>query len=205
MKQTYFSDLKVLIKATGIVIVGGLFAAPIMANSMYASGQLSGDYIIQQKNSQSYLTAHQGSKWKSVVTRNFQCNAKRVWTFNHVAGDDYTIQQKSDGSYMDANIETNNSFSVMTFDKQNDDSLVWQITETPNGGKIIKQKISGRFLDSYEEMGDNLVVTGDQHHNDAQVWVLTPFALFGCPLIKKTQRLISKSRLIERKLELSGR
>ena len=98
MKHTsFFSGLKVAIKAAGIVIAGGLFASPAMASPL--SVALSGDYTIQQKSNGRYMDAHQGVNDNSVVTRNGQNNNTQVWTFTHVGGQYYRIQQKSSGGF----------------------------------------------------------------------------------------------------------
>lgn len=57
MKHTsFFSGLKVAIKAAGIVIAGGVFAAPAMASLL--SVPLAGDYRIQQRSNDRYMDAH---------------------------------------------------------------------------------------------------------------------------------------------------
>ena len=85
----------------------------------------------------------------------------------------YTIQQKSNSRYMDAH-EGSNDSSVVTRDRQNNDTQRWILTPLGNNVYTIQQKSNSRYMDAHEGSNDNSVVTRDRQNNDTQRWILTP-------------------------------
>ena len=85
----------------------------------------------------------------------------------------YTIQQKSNSRYMDAH-EGSNDNSVVTRDRQNNDTQRWILTPLGNNVYTIQQKSNSRYMDAHEGSNDNSVVTRDKQNNDTQRWILTP-------------------------------
>ncbi|HHB81972.1 MAG TPA: hypothetical protein ENK61_00715, partial [Devosia sp.] len=81
----------------------------------------------------------------------------------------YTIQQQSNGRYLDAH-EGRNDNSVVTRDRQFNATQAWIIT--PLGGDVftIQQQSNGRYLDAHEGRNDNSVVTRDNQNNNTQRW-----------------------------------
>jgi hypothetical protein len=84
-----------------------------------------------------------------------------------------TIQQKSNGRYLDAH-EGSNDNSVVTRGRQKNTSQVWILTPLGNNTYTIQQKSNGRYLDAHEGSNDNSVVTRDRQKNTSQAWILTP-------------------------------
>ncbi|HEX6385436.1 MAG TPA: RICIN domain-containing protein [Anaerolineae bacterium] len=84
----------------------------------------------------------------------------------------YTIQQKSNGRFVDAHESGANDFSVVTRTTQNNDTQRWILT--PVGAVYtIQQKSNGRFMDAHESgANDFSVVTRTVQNNDTQRWVL---------------------------------
>ncbi len=189
-RTSFFSGLKVAIKAAGIVIVGGLFSAPAMASPL--SVPLAGDYRIQQKSNGRYMDAHQGVNDSSVVTRNAQNNNTQVWTFTHVGGQYYRIQQKSSGGYLDAHTNNGADYSVVTRSYQNNDSQIWRLFQHDNGTFRIQQKYQGRLMDAHEGSNDNSVVTRDFQNNATQRWAVTSTTI-AAPLPPAPQPIVSLS------------
>lgn len=83
----------------------------------------------------------------------------------------YTIQQKSNGRYVDAH-ENINDNSVVTRDWQKNDTQRWLLIPMGNGIYTIQQVSSNRYMDAHEGSNDNSVVTRDRQNNDTQRWVL---------------------------------
>jgi len=85
----------------------------------------------------------------------------------------YTIQQKSNGRYADAH-EDRNDNSMVTRDRQNNDTQRWVLTPLGNDTYTIQQKSNGRYVDAHEDVNDNSMVTRTRQNNDTQRWILTP-------------------------------
>jgi hypothetical protein len=84
-----------------------------------------------------------------------------------------TIQQKSNGRYLDAH-EGSNDNSVVTRDRQKNTSQAWILTPLSKNTYTIQQKSNGRYLDAHEGSNDNSVVTRDRQNNNTQRWILKP-------------------------------
>lgn len=83
---------------------------------------------------------------------------------------DFTIQQKSNGRYLDAHQGSNDN-SVVTRNAQGNSTQVWTITPVGNKEYTIQQKSNGRYLDAHVVNSDDFfVVTRDRQNNDTQVW-----------------------------------
>ncbi len=85
----------------------------------------------------------------------------------------YTLQQKSNGRFLDAH-EGSNDNSVVTRDRQTNTSQAWIITPVGKNKYTIQRMSSRRYMDAHEGSNDNSVVTRDKQGNTSQVWVLIP-------------------------------
>ena len=86
----------------------------------------------------------------------------------------YTVQQKSNGRFVDAHESSANDFSVVTRPAQNNDTQRW-ILRPVAVVCTIQQKSNGRFVDAHEnEANDFRLVTRTEQDNDTQRWLLTP-------------------------------
>jgi hypothetical protein len=85
----------------------------------------------------------------------------------------YTIQQQSNGRFVDAHEIAGKDFALVTRTAQNNDTQRWILT--PLGGVYtIQQQSNGRFVDAHEIEGkDFALVTRTAQNNDTQRWVLT--------------------------------
>ena len=85
----------------------------------------------------------------------------------------YTIQQQSNGRFMDAHEIEGKDFALVTRPAQNNDTQRWVLT--PVGVLCtIQQQSNGRFVDAYENAGkDFALVTRTAKNSDAQRWILT--------------------------------
>ena len=85
----------------------------------------------------------------------------------------YTIQQQSNGRFVDAHEIEAKDFALVTRAAQNNDTQRWILT--PVGGVYtIQQKSNGRFVDAHEIEGKNFaLVTRTAQNDDTQRWVLT--------------------------------
>ena len=84
----------------------------------------------------------------------------------------YSIQQKSNGRFVDAHEYAGKDFALVTRPVQNNETQRWFIR--PVGGVYkIQQKSNGRFVDAHEiaEKDFSLVTRNDQN-NDSQQWIL---------------------------------
>jgi hypothetical protein len=85
----------------------------------------------------------------------------------------YTIQQKSNGRYLDAHQGTRDN-SVVTRNRQRNNTQSWILTPVGKHAYRIQQKSNGRYLDAHEGSHDNSVVTRDRQGNTTQVWIVRP-------------------------------
>jgi hypothetical protein len=87
----------------------------------------------------------------------------------------YTIQQQSNGRFVDAHEHSGEDFGLVTRPTQNNRTQQWLLI--PVGGVFaIQQKSNGRFVDAHEHSGEDFgVVTRPAQNNDTQKWVLTRF------------------------------
>ena len=89
-------------------------------------------------------------------------------------GRSVTIQQKSNGRFLDAHEVADQDFSVVTRSSQNNDTQRWLIAQMGDGSTTIRQKSSGRFLDAHEVADQDFsVVTRSSQNNDTQRWFIT--------------------------------
>ena len=87
----------------------------------------------------------------------------------------YTIQQKSNGQYMDAHEDSANDFSTVTRPAQNNDSQRWIISPLGDDTYTIQQKSNGRYMDAHEDSeNDFSAVTRSAQNNDSQRWIILP-------------------------------
>ncbi len=85
----------------------------------------------------------------------------------------YTIQQKSNGRYMDAH-EGSDDNSVVTRNRQNDSTQLWVITSLGKSTYTIQQKSNRRYMDAHEGSNDSSVVTRNKQNNNTQRWLIKP-------------------------------
>lgn len=88
----------------------------------------------------------------------------------------YTIQQQSNGRFVDAHEHSGEDFGLVTRPSQNNRTQQWILI--PVGGVFtIQQQSNGRFVDAHEHSGEDFgVVTRPAQNNDTQKWVLTRFS-----------------------------
>ena len=91
----------------------------------------------------------------------------------------YTIQQQSNGRFVDAHEHSGEDFGLVTRPAQNNDTQKWVLTRFggPYMGGLytIQQKSNVRFVDAYQSSGDDFaLVTRPAKNNDAQRWIVTP-------------------------------
>lgn len=91
----------------------------------------------------------------------------------------YTIQQQSNGRFVDAHEHSGEDFGLVTRPTQNNDTQKWVLTRFggPYMGGLytIQQKSNGRFVDAYQSSGDDFtLVTRPAKNNDAQRWIVIP-------------------------------
>ena len=136
-------------------------------------------YRIQQKSTGGYMDAHEGVSDNAAVTRNRQDNDTQQWIIKPVVvkaqalKGTYTIQQKSNGRYMDAH-EGSKDNAVVTRDKQNNNTQRWDLVPVGTNIYTIQQKSNGRYMDAHEGSNDNAVVTRNKQNNSTQRWLVTP-------------------------------
>jgi hypothetical protein len=85
----------------------------------------------------------------------------------------YTIQQRSNGRFVDAHEHSGRDFGLVTREFQNNRTQKWVFT--PLGGiYTIQQKSNWRFVDAHEYAGKDFgLVTREAQNNDTQKWILT--------------------------------
>ena len=134
-------------------------------------------FFVQQKSSRRLMDAHTSSSNDfSVVTRTAQTNDTQKWIFKNVYGEPgaYTIQQMSNGRFLDAH-ETGSDFSVVTRGSQENFSQQWILRHLGDQTYKIQQKVNGRYLDAHQSSANDFsVVTRTNQNNDTQEWILTP-------------------------------
>jgi hypothetical protein len=85
----------------------------------------------------------------------------------------YTIQQKSNGRFVDAHEIEGKDFAIVTRTAQNNDTQRWIVTPLGNNTYTIQQKSNGRFVDAHEIEGkDFALVTRTAQNNDTQRWLI---------------------------------
>jgi hypothetical protein len=85
----------------------------------------------------------------------------------------YTIQQKSNGRFIDAHEIAEKDFALVTRTAQNNDTQRWVLTHLGGNTYTIQQKSNGRFIDAHEiAEKDFALVTRTAQNNDTQRWVI---------------------------------
>ncbi|MFC2172799.1 RICIN domain-containing protein [Acidobacteriota bacterium] len=86
----------------------------------------------------------------------------------------YTIQQKSNGRYIDAWQSKKKDYTVVTRTHQNDDTQQWILNRVSHNTYTIQQRSSGRYLDAWpSKKKDYTIVTRTHQNDDTQKWILT--------------------------------
>jgi hypothetical protein len=87
----------------------------------------------------------------------------------------YTIQQRSNGRYVDAHVTLDRDFLVVTREAQNNDTQRWLLTPVGGNAYTIQQKSNGRYVDAHVTPDrDFELVTRESQKNDTQRWIMTP-------------------------------
>jgi hypothetical protein len=87
----------------------------------------------------------------------------------------YTIQQQSNGRFVDAHEIAEKDFALVTRPAQNNDTQRWIVTPSDNDTYTIQQLSNGRFVDAHEiAEKDFALVTRTAQNNDTQRWIVTP-------------------------------
>jgi endonuclease/exonuclease/phosphatase family metal-dependent hydrolase len=85
----------------------------------------------------------------------------------------YTIQQMSNGRYVDAYQASNQDYRLVTRTAQNNDSQKWIVTPLGKNTYTIQQKSNGRYVDAYQASNqDYRLVTRPTQNNDTQRWLI---------------------------------
>ncbi|MFC2172798.1 RICIN domain-containing protein [Acidobacteriota bacterium] len=85
----------------------------------------------------------------------------------------YTIQQKSNGRFVDAYGSRTRDYMLVTRTQQADDSQKWILNRMGNNEYTIQQKSNGRYVDAYgSRTRDYMLVTRTQQDDDSQKWLL---------------------------------
>lgn len=82
----------------------------------------------------------------------------------------YTVQQVSNGRYLDAHVVSSDDFRVVTRNAQNNATQLWVFNRKPNGSYTIQQLSNMRYLDAHEGSHDNSIVTRPAQGNATQQW-----------------------------------
>jgi hypothetical protein len=91
----------------------------------------------------------------------------------------YTIQQQSNGRFVDAHDEeAGKDFNLNTRPKQDNDTQRWILNHLGQNEFTIQHKSTGRFVDAYEFQDDFSLVTRFKENSDTQHWILTPITVF---------------------------
>ncbi|GEM_PF-1898061 len=88
----------------------------------------------------------------------------------------YTVQQLSNGRYLDAHVVSSDDYRVVTRDAQNNATQLWVFKRKPNGTYTIQQLSNMRFMDAHEGSHDNSIVTRPAQGNTTQEWRLHKLA-----------------------------
>ncbi|MBL0716720.1 MAG: RICIN domain-containing protein, partial [Desulfosarcina sp.] len=128
---------------------------------------MPGAFMTSQKKTATYKLVAENREGKKTI-KTFTVRVK-----NPQLRGTYTIQQKSNGRFLDAH-EGSNDNSVVTRKKQGNTSQVWIFIPVGKNRYTIQQKSSRRYMDAHEGSNDNSVVTRKKQGNTSQVWVLRP-------------------------------
>ena len=82
----------------------------------------------------------------------------------------YTIQQVSNGRYLDAHMVSSDDFRVVTRNAQNNPTQLWVFKRKADGVYTIQQLANMRYLDAHEGTHDNSIVTRPAQGNTTQQW-----------------------------------
>mmetsp|Transcript_156068 Transcript_156068/g.291218 ORF Transcript_156068/g.291218 Transcript_156068/m.291218 type:complete len:399 (-) Transcript_156068:110-1306(-) len=112
--------------AAGHALRGAVAAA---TEESAATGDLDGEYTLQQKSNMRFLDAYEDDANNyAVVTRAAQGDDSQKWLLKATGDGTYTIQQKVNMRFLDAYQEVdNNNYAVVTRPAQGDDSQKWVI------------------------------------------------------------------------------
>jgi hypothetical protein len=88
----------------------------------------------------------------------------------------YTIQQQSNGRFVDAHELAAEDFRLVTRPAQNNTTQRWILTQVGAAGSVytIQQQSNGRFVDAHELAAEDFrLVTRPAQNNTTQRWILT--------------------------------
>lgn len=146
----------------------------------------NGNFTIRQRSNGRFMDAHEGVKDNDVVTRNAQSNKTQQWKIVRrtqptpqgppapvLKTGTYTLQQVSNGRYLDAHLVASDDFRVVTRNAQNNASQLWALTRKSNGIYTVQQLSNMQYLDAHEGSHDNSIVTRPAQNNSTQEWRIT--------------------------------
>ena len=84
----------------------------------------------------------------------------------------YTVQQASNGRFLDAHVLSSDDFRVVTRTAQNNPTQLWVFKRKASGIYTIQQLENMRFLDAHEGTRDNSIVTRPAQGNTTQQWII---------------------------------
>lgn len=87
-----------------------------------------------------------------------------------LANGTYTIQQVSNGRYLDAHLVSSDDFRVVTRAAQNNASQLWFLKRKSNGVYTIQHLSNMQYMDAHEGSHDNSIVTRPAQGNTTQQW-----------------------------------
>ena len=64
---------------------------------------------------------------RDVVTRHYQNNDTQIWILEKASNSRYRVKQKSSGRYLDAHGNANNDFRLVTRERQENQTQLWEI------------------------------------------------------------------------------
>jgi len=158
--------------AAGHALRGAVAAA---TEESAATGDLDGEYTLQQKSNMRFLDAYEDDANNyAVVTRAAQGDDSQKWLLKATGDGTYTIQQKVNMRFLDAYEDEANNYIGVTRPAQGNDSQKWLLKATGDGTYTMQQKVNMRFLDAYQEVDNNnyAVVTRPAQGDDSQKWVI---------------------------------
>ncbi len=86
----------------------------------------------------------------------------------------YTIQQKSNGRYVDAHQSSNNDYCLVTRLAQDNDTQRWILMLLGNNTYTMQQMSNGRYVDAHQSSNnDYRLVTRPAQNSNTQRWILT--------------------------------
>jgi hypothetical protein len=119
------------------------------------------------------VDAYENGQDFAIVTRSQQNNDTQKWVLSPVSVF-YTIQQLSNGRFVDAHDNSEQDFRLVTGPDQNNDTQKWILTHLGESIFTIQQLSNGRFVDRplKVEFNDSFLVTRPANDSNFQRWLI---------------------------------